>query len=236
MAEPTLKDLQASIGLVLASVNKMEKKLDEFAALQSQVNILVKDVDSLKSTVNNLDQESRCCTIRVVGLSVPEADIKQHGQDKAIMKRAYDKIIKPILTIAKNKGDIDAVPMLLNVLENGRFVGKSYVDQQGRSLPPPFTVTFINRYVRNVVMRLKKDHIPNPSDAEKAAGSSRYSISEDLTSLNSRRLKEYRDNESVHRAWTVDGRIRFVLATSNEVVRKAPSPFITAADAISKIK
>jgi hypothetical protein len=50
----------------------------------------------------------------------------------------------------------------LNVLENRRFVGKSNLDQQGRSLSPLFTVTFINLYVRNMVMRLKKDHIPNP--------------------------------------------------------------------------
>jgi hypothetical protein len=33
----------------------------------------------------------------------------------------------------------------------------------------------------------------------------------------------------------VDGRIRFVLAASTDVIRKASSPFISAADIIDKI-
>jgi hypothetical protein len=124
--------------------------------------------------------------------------------------------------------------MLLNVLQNGRFIGKGFVDQQGRTLPPAITVTFTNRYIRNVVMRLKKDNIPSPSDAERAAGTTRYSITEDLTIINAKKLKEYRDNPNVHRAWTVDGRIRLVLVASPEVVRRVSSPFLAATEMINK--
>jgi hypothetical protein len=222
--------------LLLTSVARMEKRLDDLTTLQTQVSSIAKDVDQFKVTINNLDQESRGRTVRITGLSIPEADVKQLGQEKAIMKRAYDKLIKPILTSAKNKtpADVDSVPVLLNVLEGGRFIGKGYVDQQGRTLPPAITVTFTNRYIRNVVMRLKKENTPDPTVAEKAAGIVRYSIAEDLTAINAKKLKEYRDNSSVHRAWTVDGRIRFVLVASDEVVRRAPSPFAPVAEVISK--
>jgi hypothetical protein len=84
-------------------------------------------------------------------------------------------------------------------------------------------------------MRYKKDNIPSPTDAERAAGINRFANVEDLTSVNAKRLKEYRDDSRVSRAWTVDGRIRFVLAASPDVIRKASSPFISAADIIDKI-
>jgi hypothetical protein len=235
-------EIHSSIQLLIASVNQIKTKLDTvdsrldaIAMLQTQVNTLVKDTDDLKRTVNNLDQESRCKTVRIIGLTIPEADIKQFGQEKAIMKRAYDKLIKPILTAAKNKGEIETIPVLLNVLEQGRYAGRGAVDQQGRPLPPICSVSFTNRYLRNVIMRYKKDNIPNPTDAERAAGITRFAIVEDLTGLNAKRLKEYRDDTRVSRAWTVDGRIRFVLLTSLDIVRKASSPHISAVDTIAKI-
>ncbi len=61
-----------------------------------------------------------------------------------------------------------------------------------------------------------------------------YSIAEDLTSINAKKLKKYRDNPSVHRACSINGRIQFVLVASNEVLRRAPSTFAPVADVISK--
>jgi hypothetical protein len=243
MAQPTANvELNASIQLLITSVSQIKTKLDSvdsrldaIAALQTQVNTLTKETEYLKKTINNLDQEARCKTVRIIGLAISEADIKQHGQDKAIMKKAYDKLIKPILAAAKVKGEIETIPVLLNVLEQGRFAGRGVMDQQGRSLPPICSVSFTNRFLRNVVMRYKKDNIPSPTDAERAAGINRFAIVEDLTSVNAKRLKEYRDDSRVSRAWTVDGRIRFVLAASPDVIRKASSPFISAADIIDKI-
>jgi hypothetical protein len=58
---------------------------------------------------------------------------------------------------------------------------------------------------------------------------------EDLTGLNVKHLKEYRDDSRVSRAWTVDGRIRFVLVTSPDIVCKTFSPHISAVDTIAKI-
>jgi hypothetical protein len=111
MAQPANNELHSSIQLLIASVNQIKTKLetvdsrlDAIATLQTQVNTLVKDTNDLKRTVNNLDQESRCKTVCIIGLTIPEADIEQFGQEKAIMKRAYDKLIKPILTAYPGAG------------------------------------------------------------------------------------------------------------------------------------
>jgi hypothetical protein len=198
MAQPTANvELNASIQLLITSVSQIKTKLDSvdsrldaIAAMQTQVNTLTKETEYLKKTINNLDQEARCNTVRIIGLAISEADIKQHGQDKAIMRKAYDKLIKPILAAAKVKGEIETIPVLLNVLEQGRFAGRGVMDQQGRSLPPICSASFTNRFLRNVVMRYKKDNIPSPTDAERAAGINRFAIVEDLTSVNAKRLKD----------------------------------------------
>ena len=70
-----------------------------------------------------------------MGLTITEAEL-EGGQEKAIMRKAYDKLIKPILTAAKTKGDIDSVPIMHNLLEQGRFVSKAIVARRGGPSPP----------------------------------------------------------------------------------------------------
>jgi hypothetical protein len=171
--------------------------------------------------------------IRVSGLSVSDSDMNQHGFEKAIIKRVYDRIVKPILSVAKNNGDIDSVPTMLNVLEQGFIVSKGSKDKQGRVLPPILAVRFTNRFLRNTVMRLRRDHMPAPSDAERAAGISRYYVNEDLTSDTAQKVKELRSNDLVERVWTIDGRIRFTRPGDNSVI-KLGSPYVSLEKALSK--
>ena len=231
-----MQTLIGSVNHITQKLEKFETKLESISAIQLQVATISKDVNSLKHTVNFIDQESRSKTIRIIGLKVPEIDITQYGQEKAIIKKAYEKLVKPILNAAKNKGELETVPILLNVLEQGRFVSKGFVDQQGRTLPPIVSISFNKWYIRNVVMRYKKDNMPTPTDSDKASGISFFSLVEDLTPTNAKRLKEFRDNDNVDRAWTVDGKVRFVLKSSSETARKAPSSDLSAAEVIAKIK
>ena len=106
------------------------------------------------------------------------------------------------------------------------MVGGVLRTQLPHSLPPTMCVRFINRYTRNTVMPMKKEHIPTPTAAEKAAGVQRYSITEDLTVTTAKKLKEIRDSGKVERAWTVDGRIRYTKLGDPNVVCKLPSSFM----------
>jgi hypothetical protein len=75
--------------------------------------------------------------------------------------------------------------------------------------------------------------MPSPTDAEKAAGVSRYYVNEDLTPATMRKVKELRECERVERVWTIDGRIRFTTVGSN-IIYKLPSPFMAIDDVMSK--
>ena len=230
----SLKQLIEAATATNSKLDAVEKRLENLEELQRGLKSVTIEVDNIRMKQNDIEQESKACLIRINGLSVVEADIKELGYEKAIMKKAYDKVIKPILTAAKNSGDIDSVPVLLNVLEQGMMVGKGVKDKQGRMLPPTICVRFINRYTRNTVVRLKKDHMPSPTAAEKAAGVQKYSITEDLTVVTAKKLKEIRDSGEVDKAWTIDGRIRYIRSGDPNVVCKLPSSFTPLEDIFKK--
>jgi hypothetical protein len=234
MATPTIKDLHQSLQLLISSVTNLttkveavEQKLIAMEQLQNKVNYLEKDVINIKTTLNNVDQDARACMIRVSGLSVSDADMDQHGYEKAVIKRVYERIVKPILNFAKNNGIIDSVPTMLNVIEQGFIASKGFIDKQGRTQPPILAVRFTNRFLRNTVLRLRRENMPSPSDAEKAMGVTRYYINEDLTPDVARKANELRGSGLVERVWTVDGKIRFVLTSDKTTVIRLPSPYIS---------
>jgi hypothetical protein len=193
---------------------------------------VTKEMVKMKETINRLDQDSRACIVRISGLSVSDAEMKQHGFEKAIIKKSYDRIVKPILSVAKNNGDIESVPTMLNVLEQGYIASKGGVDKQGKVIPPILAVRFTNRFLRNTVMRLRREHIPSPSDAERAAGVSRYYVNEDLTPDTAHKVKGLRSSDLVERVWTIDGRIRYTKKEDPNIVIKVSSPFVSLEEAL----
>jgi hypothetical protein len=82
-------------------------------------------------------------------------------------------------------------------------------------------------------MRLRREHMPSPSDEEKAAGVSRYYINEDLTPETARKVKELRGSALVERVWTIDGRIRLTKVGDPNTVIKVNSPFVSLEEALS---
>jgi hypothetical protein len=237
---PSLKDLNQSIQLLIASVtaltakvDSIEKKLEAVEALQGTVSNLTNEVETMKVTVNALEQDAKACLVRVSGLTVSDAEMQQHGYEKAIIKKVYDRIVKPILSAAKNNGDIESVPTMLNVLEQGYVASRGGKDKQGRALPPILAVRFTNRFLRNTVMRLRREHMPSPSDAEKVAGIQRYYINEDLTVDVAKKVRELRAHEKVDRVWTIDGRIRFTMNGDNTII-KLPSPYVSIEKAVQQ--
>jgi uncharacterized protein YoxC len=241
MATPTISDVYKQLQVLITTVSSLttkidnvEKKLAAVEAVSERIGAIEKEVTDIRSTVNHVDQDARACIVRVSGLVVSEADMAQHGFEKAIIKKVYDRIIKPILSVAKNNGIIESVPTMLNVLEQGFIASRGGKDKQGRPLPPILGVRFTNRFLRNTVMRLRREHTPTPTDAEKVASITRYFINEDLTPDTMRKVRELRERDDIDRVWTIDGRIRFTIAGDSNTVIKLPSPYVSIENYLQK--
>ena len=101
--------------------------------------------------------------------------------------------------------------------------------------PIPLMITLSSPAIKLAIFRAKKDALPTPSDADKAASSFRFTITEDLTSPTAEFLKQMRGDKRVARAWTVDGAIRYVrVGDKDEYVHRVRSVFDTL-DAILEL-
>jgi len=203
-----LKKLQAKseqVDLLISKVNTLETKVEQ----------LQKETKELLGNVNDREQYARSWSIRINGLSVSKEDEEKFGKDRAVMKKAYDKILKPILVAAKEEGALETVPAsYYNLLENGHklpFIKRPGASPSKPSGPPAIIVRFSSRFMRNTVLRHKKKHMPIPSIAEVAGGSSKYSIYEDLTKANFNLLRSLIGDTRFSKCWSVDGKIRFIL-------------------------
>ena len=78
---------------------------------------------------------------------------------------------------------------------------------------------FTNQAVRLAVLKNKRQHMPSPTSEEKDAGFSRFIINEDLTPQCFNTLKALQSQEEVAKAWSVDGRIKFMLKDSTVIHR-----------------
>ena len=208
-----LKELQAKTELV-------ERLTKEVSTLKSKVDSMEKEMKEVQSNVNDREQYARSWSVRINGLNVSKEEEDKLGKDRAVMKKAYEKVLKPILLAAKEEGAIETVPAsYYNLLENGHKL--TYIQRPGTTAggPPAVIVRFSSRFMRNTVLRYKRRFMPTPTTAEVAAGAARYSIFEDLTKVNFRLLKGLIADPRFSKCWTVDGKLRFILAedSSNRV-------------------
>jgi hypothetical protein len=129
--------LIGTVSSITSKIDNLEKKLAAVEAVTERVEALEKEASDIRTIVNNVDQDAHACIVRISGLMVSDADMTQHGFEKAIIKKAYDRIIKPILTVAKNNGILESVPTMLNVVEQGFIASRGGKDKLGKPLPPP---------------------------------------------------------------------------------------------------
>ena len=135
-----------------------------------------------------------------------------------ISEKIYERILRPILTVAKAKNFVEKVTNLHNTISNCYRVG-STAAKPGQSNPPPIVVKLCNPQLRIAILKCKKDSTPKPTDAEKAAGFKRFNIAEDLTPPAFKKLKELQGREESAKAWTIDGKIFFVMKDSTSIMK-----------------
>ena len=233
-AQPSMESLEAKIDRLLAKVDELSAmqvkvvKLEEAnVSLSQQVALLNKEVMLLKEKENNRDQMSRGNSVRLFGLSISEEEKVDGG--KSLIKRVYDQIVKPVLAAAKTNKQIVAIVDAYRIRPG---MSKPTISGQPLPLPPPIIVKFANPAVRLAFLRNKRANLPNPSVDESAAGTRRYTVVEDLTGTNYKKLRELADSSEVDKAWSVDRRLRFIIM-GDKTVRRVKSVFDSVTDIIN---
>jgi hypothetical protein len=224
----TLNETRSMLAESQAKVSVLENKV---SSLEVKVTSLESDILALKETSNNREQQSKLCSIRIHGFPVTDEELAATDGGKPLSLKIYDRLLKPILTAAKAKGDIASVPHCANVVEDCYRAGRP--TKTGR--PMPIVVKITNKNLRLAILRNKRNNIPSPMDGERSEHVKRFSIVEDLTGPTYHLLKLLQDNDNVSRAWTVEGKIRFILSANPNIVVKVKSVF-TPVETILNLK
>lgn len=87
------------------------------------------NVRRIYSLIDKREQYARNWSIRINHLNVPPRLIERLGLSLAVMHTAYQRIIAPVLhKVLQNwnlhEFGVQGVPALLDLLENGHFLGK----------------------------------------------------------------------------------------------------------------
>ena len=224
----TMEEKMDQILAIILNTNGIVERLEsEFKVVKTQVVELQKEVVSIKKelrtvkeSVNRSELASRNLSVRILGLPVLEDETPS-----SIIKQAYEKILKPILTAAKNNQKLEAIPQQKTLIEDGYRLKNFQKDNQDRPLPPPVIIKLSNKTIRTIIFQNKREAIPAPSAAEIARGVKQYFVVEDLTLPTLKKIKELRDDDRVTKVWTTEGAIRFTLKDTPDVVRKCPGAF-----------
>ena len=184
------------------------------------------DFKKFYSLIDKREQYARNWSIRINNLVVPLELISRLGLSLAVMYTAYRTLIGPVLlkTINNWRG-LDGflprrVPDLLDLLENGHFLGDTQkVQGSGVDKPRTIIIRFISRWWRNLFLKNKRKYLPKPSHAECVKYRiSYYFVTPDLTKLNFKYLMCLKHDSRVKSTWTQDGNFLFKLHSTFEKI------------------
>ncbi len=235
LPDPSSLSTAEMFKLILESQKRVEDTVKEQAnrvlQLESEVKILKCQVYDLQNTVNKSEQELRKNTVRITGFPFTEEE-KASTDSKYLAKKVYDRILQPMLHCAKNATHIDKVTKLDNTVEGCFRLRTNTPTGTGR--PPPIILKFSNEQIKIGVFKVKRLNTPPPTQEEKDMGIQKFNLVEDLTPQAYSKLREIQREEVVERAWTVNGRIKFVVR-GNQRIHTVKSVYDPVPDILSKI-
>jgi hypothetical protein len=238
MAAPT-PDLSTDemIKHIFAAVNRIELTQADhkvrISECEAKIGVLDRQVYDLRNIVNQREQELRNMSIRISGFPLQD-DEKASTDAKFLAKKIYEKALYPVLAGAKAKNDIDKIPNLNNTIASCYRVSANTA-RANTSTPPPVVIKLQSEHARMAILKNKRLSTPSPTAEEKALGLKKMIIMEDLTPSCYKQLRELQRSEEVQKAWTVEGRIRFLL-TGSQTIHKVKSVFDPASQIIEKAK
>jgi hypothetical protein len=219
---------------VSVKVETHDKRIEE---IEKKLSDTVKELHSVQVSSNSREQSYRLDAVRLFGLP----PIEDETDPKTLVKHVYTKALLPILNLAKSKGQLDVVPTRDRAGITCFRAGKKPPSRTGQpsslAQPLPVIIKFEDLRLRLMVLRYKREGIPSPSAAEKAAGFSKMFISEDLTPATFKAMKQLRNSDQVAKVWSVEGQVRFTLAgDSSGTIKKVQSVFVPVDEMISSAK
>jgi hypothetical protein len=194
---------------------------EKIISLEKENNTVKRELRVAKESTNRYELASRFLTVRVLGLPVSaeeRAAASPEDRNKAAVKNAYDKILKPILTVAKAKGHLEVVPQLKTTIEEGFRINSNAKDKRGVPYPPPLILRFTHKSYRTAVFLFKREAFASPGGA--SPDNINFFIVEDLTTPTLNKMKELRADDRVGKVWTTEGQIRFTLVDAPSKVLK----------------
>jgi hypothetical protein len=141
---------------------------EKIISLEKENNTVKRELRAAKESTNRYELASRFLTVRVLGLPVSaeeHAAASPEDRNKAAVKNAYDKILKPILSVAKAMGHLEVVPQLKTTIEEGFRINSNAKDKQGVPYPPPLILRFTHKSYRTGVFLFKREAFATPGGA-----------------------------------------------------------------------
>ena len=216
----TMQKSMAKIDELVTRTTQLETQnlhlAERCTSLEKNLSTVSKEVKELKDQNNFFLQSSKSNAVRLF-------NFPGSNDETNLSAKVFDRILKPIFTAAKTKGDIPSVPKESTVIDSifraGRF-------SPGRNKPPPpIIIKFSSAAHRTAIFKNKRINMPSPSEEEKTLGIKKFIIAEDLTTPTYRKYQELLKDDRVARAWTYDGSIFFVLKGEGKPVVKVKSVF-----------
>lgn len=209
--------LEDMVKHIFIKVNKFDKLFAEqnakIVTLEKEVTSLKSEVLTLQNTVNAREQEARLLNLRVSGLVFTE---DEKGNPATLNKLVYDRVLQPILNLAKSNKLIERIPSITNTITSAHRT-RAASALTGTALPPPVIVRIASEQVRLAILQSKRRGTPPPLANEADLGIRSISVQEDLTPQTYKLLRELKRADEVTGAWTIAGRIRFKLSGSDKV-------------------
>ena len=222
------KEIKEQLAKILESsknvevrLTSIEERLDSLETLQQAVASIEADNIKLRADVNFLirrdndrEQYLRNSSIRVFDLPIEKDD--QNNPFK-VMKTLYTNVLEPILRVAKDAGDIDDIPKVLDLLETAHILPlPTMTPPNTRSrpnAPAPIIARFKSRPFRSLIFKHKKAFFLTNKVLK-------VSVVEDLTSITYAKLQKLKKNPDIASAWTINGKIRYTAKTDDKKILK----------------
>ena len=226
--DTALNQINARLEMLCGSIKKLDEIDITLKALDSKVEHLIKENDTLKQEitkrdvkiqqlsdhVNRLDQASRSASLRILGL--PVTIQTPPGE---LYEIVYREILMPIIEAAKKSGDISAqadLPM------HYLIVNAFTIPAKRASPSNPVILKLNSEFIRSLVFKHKKTALPTMLDISSNKVRNKFSIFEDLSPATHAQFRSFSEDARVKSVWSYSGQVRFKTHES-EVVFKAKS-------------
>jgi len=207
-----LNAMSGQMAELLAMGNRHEVAISELRADLAKVNESNKEKDKIISKhtdqINACEQALRSNSLRIIGLPVTKA-----STNSDIIDSVYENILLPILSTAKEKGEIESFPTKRFLIDN------AFTIPSKSNTSSPVIVKLSSSTVRSLIFSYKKDVLPSTTDPASGRSRPRFGIYEDLTAANFAQFKAISEDPRTTAIWTFNGQIKYRMKDTDTIFR-----------------